>query len=173
MNIGTILTLAALVAVVWYVVKLVGRGSHMSNEVTTTSEARSSKPRIANVQQEFKWPALGEYDFDVVGEASYQNSIAALAAGHGTSSANVQCVAQLIPEDTNKRDSKAVAVRIQGALVGYLSREDARSFRRRLSQKGISGQATTCDACIVGGGTRKNGEKLYYGVKLDIKPFGY
>jgi hypothetical protein len=173
MNIGTILTLAALAAVVWYVVKLLGRGTHAPNGTAATHESPVSKPRPAALGQEFKWPPLDEYDFDVVGEASYQSSIAALAEGHGTSSANVQCVAHLIPEDTNTHDPKAVAVKIRGALVGYLSREDARSFRRRLSQKGISGQATTCDACIVGGGTRKNGEKLYYGVKLDIKPFGY
>ena len=173
MNIGTILTLVALVAVVWYVVKLVGRGSHAQSGTTATRDSPISEPRPAGLGREFSWPPLGEYDFDVVGEASYQTSISALAAGHGTSSANVQCVAQLIPEDINTHDPKAVAVKIRGALVGYLSREDARSFRRRLSQKGISGQATTCNACIVGGGTRKNGEKLYYGVKLDIKPFGY
>jgi hypothetical protein len=36
---------------------------------------------------------------------------------------------------------------------------------------GFEGRPTTCDALIVGGFTRRNGEKCYYGVKLDIKGF--
>ncbi|MCP5319976.1 MAG: hypothetical protein H7A12_04015 [Pseudomonadales bacterium] len=43
--------------------------------------------------------------------------------------------------------------------------------RRLLGQKRLSGVNATCDALVVGGGTRRNGEKLFYGVKLDIKPF--
>jgi len=51
------------------------------------------------------------------------------------------------------------------------SQEDARSFRRRLGRKKLSGAVTTCDAIVVGGGTRRSGEKLHYGVKLDMRPF--
>ena len=118
----------------------------------------------------FKWPSRGEFEFEVVGESHYQMAIARLAGDHSTDGADVQCVAELWPEDNNRHDSKAVAVKIHGNLVGYLSREDARSFRRRLGQKGLAGQVTTCDASIVGGMLR-NGDKWHYGVRLDIKPF--
>ena len=120
---------------------------------------------------EYHWPALGNYDFDVVGESHYQEAISRIADNHETESENTECTAELVPEDSNQHDSKAIAVRISGNIVGYLSREDARSFRRRLAQKKLSGTKTTCNALIVGGGTKYDGEKLYYGVKLDIKPF--
>jgi hypothetical protein len=106
-----------------------------------------------------------------VGEAQYQEAIRRLAGDHGTSSADAEHEAEIVPEDDNRFDPKAVAVRIRGERVAYLSRSDARSFRRRLGQRQLSGQTTSCRACICGGGTRRNGEKLFYGVKLDIKPF--
>jgi hypothetical protein len=129
-----------------------------------SSSAQDSTPAL-------HWPALGDFEFEVVGESNYQAAIASLAGNHGTQSADLQCVAAIEPEDDNPHDPKAVLIRIQGKVVGYLSRQDARSFRRRLGQKGLSGRVTTCDALIVGGGTRRSGEKLHYGVKLDIKPF--
>ena len=160
--------LLLLAAVAWVIVKSgVLKQPRSRKRTPTKAKAAASQPSTAT----HHWPALGNFEFEVVGESNYQKAIAAAAGSHGTQSADVQCLATLEPEDDNPYDPKAVAIRIQGTLVGYLSREDARSFRRRLGQKRISGQVTTCDALIVGGGTRKNGEKLHYGVKLDIKPF--
>jgi len=106
-----------------------------------------------------------------VGEAQYQSVIQRLAGDHASGGADAQHEAELVPEDGNRHDPRAVAVKIQGMHVASFSRADARSFRRRLGQKGLSGQVTRCGACIAGGGTRRNGKKLLYGVKLDIKPF--
>lgn len=119
----------------------------------------------------FAWPFVGDFDFEVVGESSYQQTLARNAGEHGREPADTRCKAQLILEDDNPYDARAVRVDVGGEVVGYLSRADARSFRRRLGQKGLAGQNTLCDAMIVGGGTRKNGERLHYGVRLDIKPF--
>jgi hypothetical protein len=126
---------------------------------------------LAFVSQEFHWEGKGDFYFEVVGESNYQRALAKLAGEHGLTSADKQFRATLLLEDSNNHDSSAVAVQLEGATVGYLSRADARSYRRRLGQKGLSGVDATCDALIVGGGTRKRGEKLLYGVKLDIKPF--
>ena len=71
----------------------------------------------------------------------------------------------------NEHDPKAVVVKIAGKTVGYMSRDDARSFRRRLAQKGLSSRTTTCEALIVGGWASRNSDQIYYGVKLDLKPF--
>ena len=79
-------------------------------------------------------------------------------------------IALLVPDDSNKYDDKAVRVDIEGSTVGHLSREDARSFRRRLGAKRLSGQITSCRAIICGGGVR-DGEKCKYGVYLNIKEF--
>lgn len=136
-----------------------------------SSTRPAARSRVAPTSgQHFKWPARGEFEFEVVGESHYQKAIARLAGDHSTDGADVECVAELRPEDNNRYDPKAVAVKIQGNLVGYLARDDARSFRRRLGQKGLAAQVTTCDARIVGGMLR-NGEKWHYGVRLDIKPF--
>lgn len=128
----------------------------------------SSKKKISASTE---WPASGDYDFEVVGESNYQKTLRRIAGDHGSKSARVECKAEIIPENNNPYDSKAVAVKIENQLVGYLARDEARMFRRRLGQKGLSGKTTTCAAIVVGGGTRNNGEILFYGVKLDLKPF--
>ncbi|MCH9638176.1 MAG: hypothetical protein K0U40_01660, partial [Betaproteobacteria bacterium] len=80
--------------------------------------------------------------------------------------------AYLIPDDTNENDDKAVRVDINGAQVGNLSRENARSFRRRLRAKKLSVQITSCQAIITGiGNHEQDGQEKHYSVKLNIKPF--
>lgn len=117
------------------------------------------------------WESMNEFGFDAVGETNYQKALRSLVGDHGERSPNFQCKALLVPEDDNPYDDKAIAVQIKGELVGYLSREDARSFRRRLGSKKLTGQTTSCDALIVGGYVMKDGQRASYGVKLDIKPF--
>ena len=167
MDFGPILIVAFLAFLGW---KFLTRGS-------SGTKARSAKPKgggsshtLSSIQ-EFHWEGKGDFDFEVVGESNYQRALAAFADDHGTSSAEKHLRATLLLEDSNRHDSKAVAVQVEGTTVGYLSRADARSYRRRLGQKRLSGVDATCDALVVGGGTSKNGEKLFYGIKLDIKPF--
>jgi len=119
----------------------------------------------------YHWEGKGDFEFEVVGESNYQMALALLAGEHGKENAEAQHTATLVLDDSNPHDPKAVAIRIDEIPVGYLAREDARSYRRRLGQKSLSGVNATCEAIVVGGGTRRNGEKLHYGVKLDIKPF--
>jgi len=119
----------------------------------------------------FHWKPTDYYDFEVVGESNYQSALEYLAGNHGRESADVECTAMLIPENNNRYDDKAIRVDIDDMTVGYLSREDARSFRRRLGAKKLTNQVTTCDAIIHGGFIRKNGERAFYGVSLAIKTF--
>lgn len=119
----------------------------------------------------FRWPPIGDFDFEVVGESHYQDVLRVLAGEHDERGANTPCAADLIPDNNNPYDDKAVEVQVRGLRVGFLARDDARSFRRRLGAKRLTGATTTCDAIIVGGGTRKNGERLMYGIRLDLKPF--
>lgn len=131
--------------------------------------ARSARPPIDGSTHE--WPSDGSFGFDVVGEGAYQDTLRRLAGEHGESSCREEVTAELVPEDENEFDNLAVAVKVGGELVAYFSRQDARSFRRRLAQKGLTGQTTTCRAMIVGGGVDKSGKAYHYGVRLDIKPF--
>lgn len=162
----TLIVFAVAVFVAWKFV--FGGKSSASVPARTRSATESVRPSIT---QEFHWEGKGDFEFEVVGESHYQSDLAGLAGDHGAEGSQTQHKAILILEDSNPHDPKAVAVRIAGKTVGYLARNDARSYRRRLGQKRLSGVNATCDAIVVGGGTRKSGEKLFYGVKLDIKPF--
>lgn len=139
---------------------------------SVASKIKRAKASINSAPQEYHWEGQGNFEFEIVGESHSQGALAELAGEHGTRGAETRHRATLLLEDSNPYDPKAVAVIIAGKPVGYLAREDARSYRRRLGQKQLSNTNATCDAIIVGGGTRRNGEKLFYGVKLDIKPFG-
>jgi len=125
----------------------------------------------------FRWSNGGNFNFAVVGESFYQKDLKVLAGEHEDKGCRVYGTAVLCPEDDNPHDNKAVAVYIKtaenqpGRQVGHLSRQDARSFRRRLGTKKLTGKATLCDAVIVGGRVNKKGIRQSYGVWLDMKPF--
>lgn len=122
----------------------------------------------------FHWSDGGNFDFPVVGTSYSQEHIRSLVDGiddHGEwNTRGVSCTATLMPYSTNPYDNKAVSVHINGNLIGHLSRENARSFRRRLGAKKLTGKATSCDAVIIGGGL-KDGQRKFYGVRLDLKQF--
>ena len=167
-SIFLILVAVAGIALVWLQIR--SGKSHQSDRARTKCED-TSRISAATPISTFHWPSEDRFEFEVVGESFYQGELARIVGQHEEESVQVRCVATLVPEDDNKHDPKAVAVLVSGRKVAHLSREDARSFRRRLGQKRLSGAITTCDAIIVGGGMRRNGERLMYGIQLDIKPF--
>ena len=163
MNITILLIAVAAIWIIWRYKKVAGPKKR--------GPARTATKTAPTLSQNFRWPAMGDFEFEVVGESHYQVNLRRLAGDYGNESASTECVAELVPEDDNKFDKSAVCVYVKDQMVGYLSREDARSFRRRLGRKGLSGQNTFCDAVIVGGGTAKDGKEFKYGIRLDIKPF--
>jgi hypothetical protein len=146
----------------------IGRG--FVSGLKGNDSAPSSRKQI-RLDQVYRWPDIGNYEFEIVGESNYQQALQSLAGNHGDESPEKECTALIAPEDNNPHDGAAVRIDIDNMTVGYLSRADARSFRRRLGAKKMSGNHTCCGAIIVGGFRMKNGLKASYGVKLDIKPF--
>jgi hypothetical protein len=118
-----------------------------------------------------RWPDIGDFAFEIVGESNYQKALKRLAGTHGDQSPDKEFTALIFPESNNPHDKSAVRVDIDGTTVGYLSRADARSFRRRLAAQKIKDQPTCCGALVVGGFRMPNGLQASYGVRLDIKPF--
>ena len=110
----------------------------------------------------------GQFAFDIVGESHYQDALEKICGGRSEDGAEEQVEATLYLEDENKFDSKAVRVDIQGKTVGYLSRDDARSYRRQLASAGHPKLIGRCDALIVGGWKRGSRDKGHFGAKLDL-----
>jgi hypothetical protein len=114
----------------------------------------------------------GREDLEVVGEASYQESLWRVVGGRGSleDRVRVDVYAVLVAETDNPYDANAVSVWVQGLKVGYLSRDDARRYRPgllALEQK--HGKPIALAGAIVGGGTRADGPGRL-GVFLDHDP---
>jgi len=99
------------------------------------------------------------YETEVVGESHYQQNIESFCAGGN----NVELNADLILEDDNPHDPKAVLVVIGGKPVGHLSRQDARTYRKMLA----SSSAGTSYAALVRGTLGQRGVYL----SLDMRNF--
>lgn len=127
----------------------------------------------------------GWFKTDVVGESHYQPHIRSVYGRHATKGADplaeqiqqwaaakgvslkgfVVVAARLFLEDQNPYDRNAVRVEVDGRTVGYLSREDAREYRRLLLGTGKPRAIGVCKARIRGG------EGMLLGVALNIDLF--
>lgn len=135
------------------------------------TKARGTSQQVQAPTPAFTWPARDEYEFEVVGESHYQRALQTLAGEHGDDAAELLTTAMVVPYDTNKYDDKAVKVLIDGYEVGHLSRDDARSYRRRLAGKKLGMVPAQCGALVMGGFIGRDGTRASYGVRLDLKPF--
>jgi hypothetical protein len=153
-------------AIVWFIYRIFVTRSGTQSDTQKQSIKTPSEPPLTH------WESLNEFEFEIVGESFYQPALAALASPYDDSSLGSAIFkAVLVPEDNNRYDKLAVRVDINGLNVGHLSKDDARSFRRRLSSRKKTGAVTSCDAIITGGFTKRDGSQAHFGVRLDIKPF--
>jgi hypothetical protein len=85
----------------------------------------------------------------VVGTSHYQDALLELSGRQGDEEIRVEKTAVFVPEPDNPHDPNAIAVQIEGRLVGYLSRDEN---RRWLDV--VSGREVGAEAMIAGrGGT--------------------
>jgi hypothetical protein len=85
----------------------------------------------------------------VVGTSHYQDTLLELSGRQADEEIRLQKVAVFVPEPDNPHDPNAIAVQIDGRLVGYLSRDEN---RRWLDV--VTGREVGCEAMIAGrGGT--------------------
>lgn len=138
-----------------------------------TPSGDGSQQAINPTEAYYAWPELGEFTFAVAAE-SYQGAIHQLAQEIDPDEdpdpkARI-LKAHLIPDNDNPYDSDAVRIDINNRTVGHLNRDQAHSFRRRLDEKGISNQITTCNV-IITKNSEINDKTVSYGVRLDIESF--
>lgn len=110
----------------------------------------------------------GDYELDAVGESNYQKALLKIIGGKTEEGHHMEVEAILIQDDCNPYDNKAIAVSIEGEIVGYLSREHARQFRKLMAEAGGARSPAVCDALIVGGWNRGGGDEGHFGVRLDL-----
>ena len=116
----------------------------------------------------------GQDDLEVVGELAYQDVLWRLCGG--TIGDRVRCdiVAVMVPEPTNPYDVNAIAVQINGEVVGYLSRETAQVYLPGLRQvMSARGGYVALRGVIVGGGYYDDGPgRLGVWLEHDPADFG-
>ena len=110
----------------------------------------------------------GSYELQVVGESHYQKALEKITGGKTKDGHEMEVEAMLIHDDKNPYDNQAVAVKINGELVGYLSRDLARQFRKQMAASGYQNKPALCKALIVGGWNRGGGDEGHFGVRLDL-----
>jgi len=110
----------------------------------------------------------GKYELEAVGESAYQKSFLKITGGKTEDGHQMKIEAILVHNDKNPYDNKAVVVSIDGDIVGYLSKKDARKFRKLMADAGGPGSPAVCDALIVGGWDRGGGDEGYFGIRLDL-----
>jgi hypothetical protein len=115
-------------------------------------------------------PALlpGGIEVGVVGESHYQDALTAIAGGKGPDSAYIQTQAALVLEPSNPYDPNAVAVYVDGRKVGHLPRAAAEAYGAVGRQLAAQQQVGVCQAVIVGGWDRGDGDTGHFGVRLDL-----
>ena len=101
-----------------------------------------------------------------VGESHYQDALIAVCGSRRWEKVAFDCVAALVPEPSNPYDSNAISVQINGQPVGYLSRSDARAYRRLVDD--AAPQFIACQARIAGRG--EGSETSNLGVFLKLPP---
>jgi hypothetical protein len=113
----------------------------------------------------------GHETLEVVGESHHQDELWEIVGGRTSAPVRFEALALLTPNPDNEFDENAIEVRIDGLLVGHLSREDAVAYRPgliRLMQH-TEVPLVALHAVVVGGGRRGSGLG-YLGVFLDHEP---
>lgn len=116
----------------------------------------------------------GDDDLEIVGEASYQDALWTICRGAEGDRVRHQVVAVLVPEPQNPHDSNAIAVQVDGFVVGYFARDVAARYGPGLqSLMAQCGGYVALQGLIVGGGYYPDGPgRLGVWLEHDPRDFG-
>lgn len=133
-------------------------------------ETNTIRPRGSSSGARIEW-RKGSFPLDAVGESNYQRALERICGGHSRDGHEVEVEADLVREPDNPYDSNAVGVRIEGATVGYLPRDQAARVSAQMVTDGI--EHAGCMAKIVGGWRTNQYDEGYFGVRLAIPRQGW
>ena len=103
---------------------------------------------------------------DLVGESYCLDAIDRVVRGPYDAGVRATYWAELVPETNNTYDANAVAVRINGELVGYLSRPDAKRYRSVLEDLRAAGRQAAVRCDVRYGWNRRGEERGHYGLRV-------
>lgn len=150
----TVLMVIAVIALTYFTIRSIRRHNELFQAPATI----------------YKVTGYKEFDFEIVGEHSYQQALKRIAGAKTEMSKEHYAVATLNLEPDNPYDKEACVVKISTETVGYLSKQEAFDFLDQLDQLKIARSTFfLVDAVVVGGWKNKDSEGSY-GVKLDM-PF--
>jgi hypothetical protein len=108
------------------------------------------------------------YTFEVVGESHRQDALDAICGGKCEDGHDLEVTAQLLLIEGNPYDPNAVGVFVNAQLVGYVPRDVAPLMRAEILRVSPDERPVTCDARIVGGWDRGDGDEGHYGIRLSL-----
>jgi hypothetical protein len=109
------------------------------------------------------------YGVNIVGEANYQIHLERVAGGRTELGVGREhAIAELLPQPDNPYDPNAIAVLIEGGVVGYIAREDTCRWRSVVDDARRTQGAATCRARFKGGWDRGAGDRGFIGVVLEM-----
>lgn len=110
----------------------------------------------------------GGFTFELAGESRYQDELDTICGGRCDEGHNLSATAQLCFEPDNPHDPNAVAVLIQGMVVGYVPRSLAAGLRLQLLRLNPNQRPVMCEARILGGCRRGPDDEGQYRVNLSL-----
>lgn len=131
--------------------------------------------RVTTPTPYYAWPKLNRFPV-TISAVPYQPAIQQLAQEttpadseetNGTNTRFFQAL--LVPVNDNPYDDNVIRVDFGDRTVGYLSYDQARSFRHKLDNHHIPNQITTCAAALIENDETQPGQTVHYGIKLDIE----
>jgi hypothetical protein len=149
------LILLALLAVILYIVY---RPSSSVGGTTQQSHREAWNPEAVRL-----CPIVGGF-ISAVGESNYLDELNEILRSTPKHKGRYETIATLSPEPSNPHDPNAIRILIGDKPVGYLSRADAKRFRKSHSAAIASEQIIQCRARLTGG----TDEKPNIGVLLDF-----
>jgi len=106
--------------------------------------------------------STGGFPTEVKGESHYQEHLEEIFAE------DYETEATLILDNFNEYDENAVEVEVEWGTAGYLSRSDAKKYRKAIAKLGYPDAVGVCGCKFIGGYEKDDGKIASIGVVLDL-----
>ena len=136
--------------------------------LTGSSNQRPDEPGRVEQSSPLRLARDDEYSFEVVGESHRQDVFDEICGGKCDEGYELEVIAQLMLIEDNPYDANAGGVFLNGRLAAYVPRDFAPKIRADILRLKLGDQPIACNAIIVGGWDRGDGDEGHFGLKLSL-----